>query len=269
MASLATSIAEISPKAVVHEVVALSESESPRQDYITHGDQPPGQITTSGHVQLQDATWTQSLPESGRSLLSQRDWDTTPIGPPSRWPHALRLYTHMLFAEPKAAILCWGKERTTIYNNQWIPLLGTYHPALLGGTFEDIMPPVYLAWKPIFTELEHGTLCISQEAWDITQNRYGYAEESFWDGNILAVRDDVGGYGGMYSTWTDITKSVLRDRRTKMLAQLANLRGVTEVPIWQSIYQGLLDYPRDVTMAIIYGNGDASPGSQQMLSTLR
>jgi hypothetical protein len=65
---------------------------------------------------LYTANWTSALPPSDHvDFFRNRDWAASPLGHFSKWPQSLRLYTHMMFSDSRAAAIYWGPKRIALY----------------------------------------------------------------------------------------------------------------------------------------------------------
>src|SRR3712207_9555494 len=60
------------------------------------------------------------------------DWAGTPVGPADAWPQALRTALSICLSSRFPMLVWWGPELTVFYNDAYLPLLGTKHPAALG-----------------------------------------------------------------------------------------------------------------------------------------
>ena len=49
-------------------------------------------------------------------MIGGRDWSSHPLGPPERWPHALRVALSLVLNSPESMILCWGPELFFFFN---------------------------------------------------------------------------------------------------------------------------------------------------------
>ena len=202
---------------------------------------------------LTEIDWTDTLPSSAHiEFLLNLDWATTPLGPCRSWPNSLQLYTHMLLSDPRAGAIYWGPQRISIYNEPLIPLIGVLHPALMGNTFEEVMPSLWDFFGPIFHSVEKHQRGFIRDGLELPVMRHGYMEETWWDGGLIPLKDDLGGYGGVYFSWTEVTRTILRDRRTKMIHRLGQLSTSTVQSMWRHIHDVFIDYPRDVPMAVMY-----------------
>ena len=57
------------------------------------------------------------------------DWSHTPLGPVDAWPQSLRLALGICLNSRFPMFVWWGPELINFYNDAYIPVLGTRHPA--------------------------------------------------------------------------------------------------------------------------------------------
>src|SRR5688572_33210138 len=84
-----------------------------------------------------------------RELLNNLDWGTTPVGPRSSWPAALENVVQVVLNSPFPMFLVWGSERTLIYNDAYVRILGDLHPSAMGRSFFEVWPDVRATVEPI------------------------------------------------------------------------------------------------------------------------
>ena len=66
------------------------------------------------------------------------NWWRTPVGAPEAWPSALRTVVQIMLAAKQPMFTVWGAERTLIYNDAYMTLLGAKDPTALGRSFLDV-----------------------------------------------------------------------------------------------------------------------------------
>ncbi|KAH7363732.1 hypothetical protein BKA66DRAFT_611866 [Pyrenochaeta sp. MPI-SDFR-AT-0127] len=204
--------------------------------------------------------WTKGLPSSKHTdFFRNLDWTATPLGPCQTWPRSLRLYTHMLFSDNRAAAIYWGPQRNAIYNENLLPLVGSLHPKLMSRSFEEVMPNLWNFFGPVFQAIEKDQLGFAQDRLELAVTRDDYLEETWWDGGIIPLKDDDNNHGGVYFSWTEVTRTVLENRRTTMLNRLGHSVLMPVSSIWQHIYDVFTDYPREIPMAIMYNADKEDP----------
>ncbi|KAH6642270.1 hypothetical protein C7974DRAFT_385149 [Boeremia exigua] len=212
-----------------------------------------------------ETKWTHSFPSSSHAqALLDWDWGATSLGPLETWPRSLQLYTQMLLSDFRPATIYWGPRRIAIYNEALIPVIGAFHPALMGRSFEEVLPHSWEYFGPLFRALEEDGHGVARHGLEHSTMRNGYLEESWWDGGLIALRDDCGGYGGAYFSWTEATRTTLRDRRTRMINQLGHSSLSPNFSFWQHVHDILGNYPRDIPMAMMYSSDEGQPSNGRL-----
>ena len=76
-------------------------------------------------------------------LVRRLDWAQTSLGPIAGWRQNLRIKVNSIVNSPIPQVLMWGPEHVMIYNDAYIAIAGSYHPAAMGGTVRDIWPEIW------------------------------------------------------------------------------------------------------------------------------
>ncbi|WP_109485591.1 ATP-binding protein [Occallatibacter savannae] len=157
-------------------------------------------------------------------LMRELDWESTPLGSPDGWPRSLRVAARMLLGSGYPMYIAWGPQFIQIYNHAYRPILGKLkHPAALGNGTPQTFPELWEFIGPMFLRvLEHGqeTTLLGQALY---LNRNGYLEECYYDFSYSPIPDDdPGKVGGVFVTCTEITGSVLEQRRLKTVRDLGS-----------------------------------------------
>lgn len=214
-------------------------------------------------LDIESDVWANALPTSEHTnFFRTTDWAASPLGPLATWPHALRLYTHKVFCDNRPAALYWG--RTCLYNEHHVPLLGGLHPHLMSRSLETVSPQVWPMFEPIFLTVEENCTSYTQTALDLPFRRNGYLEETWWDGSIVALRDDTGKYGGCYFQYVDITRQVLSDRYAEIFTRLSQSSLASSQTMWKHTHDVFTDFARDIPMAVLYGVEESVEEDQRL-----
>ncbi|MGH7623513.1 MAG: hypothetical protein ACREMU_14310, partial [Gemmatimonadaceae bacterium] len=64
--------------------------------------------------------------------MNDLDWSQKAVGPVESWPANLRTAVDICLASRFPMLIWWGADYVMIYNDAYIPMLGTKHPAALG-----------------------------------------------------------------------------------------------------------------------------------------
>ncbi|MGO4526009.1 PAS domain-containing protein [Microvirga sp. 2MCAF35] len=82
-------------------------------------------------------------------LVRSHDWSATSLGPPATWPQALKTAVSLMLQTRQPAYVAWGPEQISLYNDGYIPILGTKHPAALGQPAPIIWAEIWETLGPI------------------------------------------------------------------------------------------------------------------------
>ena len=83
--------------------------------------------------------------------LRAHDWASTSLGPIEGWPQSLRTMVNLMLATAQPASIAWGPELVSLFNDSYIPILGTKHPSALGKPYAELWPEVWDEYRPIVT----------------------------------------------------------------------------------------------------------------------
>jgi signal transduction histidine kinase len=183
------------------------------------------------------------------------DWSSTPLGPPEGWPQSLRSTLSMLLPSKAQIILFWGDEFIVFYNDAYRPVFGAKHPDALGL-------PGRRAWSEIWDtqlhELLAGVVRTGEAFWAkdllFEIERYGFAEETYFDVSYDPVRVESGAVGGVVCIVTETTERVVGERRLALLRDLAarNATARSGRDACVLAMETLAAKPDDITFALAY-----------------
>ncbi|WP_165924792.1 PAS domain-containing protein [Lysobacter sp. N42] len=162
----------------------------------------------------------------GGGVMGERvrsfDWAATPLGPPGRWPSALKTIVSVLLASNQPMFVAWGAQRTLIYNDQYAAILGAKRDAL-GRDFLDVWDEIRADLEPLVAATLRGEPVYNPDI-TLVMHRHGYPEETHFSFFYSPLRDDAGEVAGLFCACTEITAQVNAERRLK--ASEARYRGV-------------------------------------------
>ena len=168
--------------------------------------------------------------EEMRERIRNFDWEKTPLGPIDGWSSHLITRVNILLSNRSPLILWWGPDHISIYNDAFIPLLGTKHPYALGQ-------PVSFCWHEIFPQLTNDRegildkIVASGEPFIITESpgeliRDGKKSLRYLNFIVERLIDEDGKPMGVMSSAIDVTESVRARKKAeeseKELITLAN-----------------------------------------------
>ena len=150
------------------------------------------------------------LPPGGDTAaeIRARDWSATSLGPPERWPQALRNTMSLMLSCPTAMFLAWGPELLCFYNDAYRPILGYRLPTALGHPFREVWASI---WDDIGPLVDATLAGESQTLTDVMLDlsRQGVPERSWWSFTYSPVRDDAGAVAGLFCVTAETTDRVL------------------------------------------------------------
>ena len=165
--------------------------------------------------------WLQGGGEMGE-LIRNADWAQTHLGPAANWSPALRMIVKFLLANRFPQLLWWGPEFCSVYNDAYIPILGTKHPWALGRPVREVWNEIWHILKPLIETPFSGGPATWMEDIPLEINRRGSFEETHFTIAYSPVPDESvpGGIGGVLATVHEITEKVVGERRVRALRDL-------------------------------------------------
>ena len=138
-------------------------------------------------------------------LIRAKDWSQTPLGKPENWPQSLKNMVKVLLDNPFGQNIVWGQDYTQIYNDGYIPILGsTKHPQALGSSAKDTWSEVWHIIGPMFETVMKGE-SISFTDFFLQLNRNGYLENCYFDFAYSPIKLENGEVGGALVTIIETT----------------------------------------------------------------
>ena len=180
-------------------------------------------------------------------------WADSAMGDPRGWSASLRAACRICFTSRFPMIVWWGKELSFLYNDAYLPLLGTKHPAL-GKPGETVWPEIWDVVGPMLDSVMSSGRATWSEDLLLTMNRHDYWEETYWTYSYSPLHDDDGAVLGVFTAVSDTTERVIGERRLAALqdlgAQAGSARSVAEA--CQLVVKALERARQDVPFAAIY-----------------
>ena len=85
--------------------------------------------------------------EMGRRML-ETDWSGTPLGPPHEWPDELQHRVATMLASRAQIVMFWGPDYCALYNDAYIPTMGSKHPGYLGRPGREMWAEAWAVIEP-------------------------------------------------------------------------------------------------------------------------
>ncbi|PNW28069.1 PAS domain-containing protein [Formosa algae] len=149
--------------------------------------------------------------------IRAKDWSKTPLGDARDWPISLKTMVSVMLENPIGMYIAWGRDYTQLYNDAYLPILGTKHPNALGLSSKETFLETWHNTKPIFDRVMDGhPLRISDQMLPI--NRNGCIVECYFDFTHSPIRIENGDVGGILITVTDTTNTKSAENKYKLSA---------------------------------------------------
>lgn len=167
-------------------------------------------------------------------VVESHDWGASPLGPRDSWPASLRTTVDLMMASGHAMCLAWGPERTFLYNDAYIPILGKRHPAAFGATFAEAWPEIWDEIKPLVDVTFEGKTSTFRDM-PLVMTRNGYPEDTCWSFSYSPVRGEDGDVAGLLNVTLETTDRVKAERdRDAATAKLQQSEAK-----WRSLFETL------------------------------
>ncbi|WP_328617359.1 SpoIIE family protein phosphatase [Amycolatopsis sp. NBC_00355] len=167
------------------------------------------------------------IPGTSRMATRMRefDWASSPLGPPQDWPPSLTTAVRICLTSRFPMIVWWGPDLRFLYNDAYLPLLGTKHPAL-DKPGERVWSEIWHIIGPMLA----GVMATGEATWSedmlLPINRHGYWEETYWTYSYSPLHDDNGAVQAVFTACTDSTERVIGERRLAALRELGARAGI-------------------------------------------
>jgi hypothetical protein len=122
-------------------------------------------------------------------------WADSPLGDPRGWSASLRTACRICLTSRFPMIVWWGKKLWFLYNDAYLPLLGTKHPAL-GKPGEVVWPEIWDVIGPMLDSVMSSGQATWSEDLLLPMDRHGYWEETYWTYSHSPLHDDEGWCAG-------------------------------------------------------------------------
>jgi two-component sensor histidine kinase len=152
-------------------------------------------------------------------LIEQVDWARHPLGPRAAWSASLRMMVNTLLGSPESMYLVWGPDRTFLFNDAYVPVLGPRLDAAMGARFEELWADAWPSVESAFLDAEAGKSTRVTDMF-VPMARYGEPEDTWWTFSYAPVRDADDHVVGVMCITNETTDQVRAEReRSDALAQ--------------------------------------------------
>lgn len=88
--------------------------------------------------------------------IRAHDWAATPLGPVEGWPQCLKTVVDLMLCGLQPVYIAFGPALTSLYNDGYIPILGTKHPKALGQPYSEVWPEIWAQSLPLIEAIKAG-----------------------------------------------------------------------------------------------------------------
>ena len=145
-------------------------------------------------------------------MIRRLDWETTPLGPVESWPSPLTTLVGVMLAAKQPMFVAWGTELTMLYNEGYVDLLGSKHPAALGAPFLRVWAETREALQPLIDQVLAGDP-VHMDDISLLIDREGREPEAHFAFSYTPVRDQDDRVQGFFCPCTETTEQILAERR--------------------------------------------------------
>ena len=203
-----------------------------------------------------------------RALIDGHDWAATALGPIAAWPSSLRTIVTLMLDSTEAMVVWWGPQCLQIYNDAYAPRLGQGAP---GAALGQPAPAYWKhSWALIGPQAElvlAGQPARAYRDLQVSVERKGRVEDTYWTYSFTPVRDDAGAVGGVLLLSRETTERVLGARRQQTLDLLRHgLAKVSDVAALEAAVQAAVQFnPGDLPAATVvaFRAGSDAPSTPQ------
>lgn len=153
-----------------------------------------------------DSSWLPPGTDMAQRVLHHH-WDRTPLGSMASWPQELRCAVGFVLANGFPAVLVWGSDLVTIYNESFRTILGEKSDAL-GCAFSDIWGEAWSTIGPFAQRALSGEPTFI-ENFPLSIDRSNGRDRAFFTFSYSPVRGSNGKVLGFIGTIIETTESVI------------------------------------------------------------
>jgi signal transduction histidine kinase/DNA-binding response OmpR family regulator len=187
-------------------------------------------------------------------MIRDKDWSRTPLGPIERWPQSLRTAVSLCLGSNFPINIIWGAEHTQIYNDSYRVCCGDAHPRALGENYRFTWASAWPAIGESFERALAGETMYVENRRMFLKRLGGALEETFFTFSHSSIHAEDGGIGGLFHPVTETTATMLAERRTRALRDLASMLASThdEAELARRTAEVIARFEFDLPFALYY-----------------
>jgi PAS domain S-box-containing protein len=162
--------------------------------------------------EAQHPAFLQGGGEMGAQMRA-KDWGSTVLGPPERWPQALRTAVRLILNSGHPMYIFWGPTGACLYNDAYSRSIGPErHPASLGKPARGVWDEIWPIIGPQIAQVMAGGPATWHENALVPITRNGRREDVYWTYTYSPIDDEASpnGVGGVMVICTETTEQVQR-----------------------------------------------------------
>ena len=140
-----------------------------------------------------------------------------------------------------------------LYNEAYVPLIGSKHPRLMGHNPLEMFPDFWEYFASVIQQMSKTGQTATEEATRLLMERHGFLEETFFTWKLIPIIGDEGTFLGVYGTAEDLTTTVIGERRTSCIRNLTQRLASTNSfkDMWKMTMEGLAKNDWDIPFALL------------------
>ncbi len=188
------------------------------------------------------------------------DWNNTVLGDYSQWSESLKATTAMMLSNRFPMLLWWGQDYICLYNDAYIPILGSKHPWALGKPVSECWHEIWDVLKPLID----GPFFEGTPTWledlQLQLNRNDFFEETHFTVAYSPVPDPsvTNGTGGVLAIVNETTNQVINQRALDTMGRISTYcTGMkTEKEVYDKAAAAIAENKKDFPFAFFYTMND-------------
>ena len=171
------------------------------------------------------------------ALIRDHDWQSTPLSTPDTWSIALKTLVSVMLSSAQPMFIAWGPDRTLLYNDAYVALIGNKHPGALGQPVAKVFAEAWHDLAPLFERVFQGDP-VHMDDLVLWLERGGASREAHFNFSYTPVPTENGQIAGLFCAASEITTKVMaerrhaaaRERQERLLQQMPGFVGVLVGP---------------------------------------
>src|SRR3954466_11488785 len=90
------------------------------------------------------------------AAIAALDWNAHALGPPANWPDHLKTAVSLMLRAGQPMFIAWGPQRTWLFNDAFLPILGSKAPLALGNAASEVWAEIWSDIGPLFDQVFEG-----------------------------------------------------------------------------------------------------------------